>query len=370
MQTDMHYYGVFFLAYTAGLNPQTAHTIAYASQFTDDSLEDHVERNPKEGAAIMAEETAHHALDMENLEPEDQRFIWVPFHFLPGNTGASYHERLICRKDSAVAQEMLEHYLDNCQVSFAPQLFGIAAHVYADTFAHYGFSGVASKLNLAGRESLSYSIAKKGVQKYVDKKMNKFWDRFKDSLDMAVTNLTGSIAGNWTGGLGHAAAATLPDRPFINWELKYQSPDFTVKPPETRSNPDTYLEACEKLHSLFRRFALRRQDLSVEGQYIDFGQMRSGLSKVIRFEGNKEKRIGRWQKLWRDGDFTEQAGGAENAIPSYVPDDWHLQRESFKRMRAPKTMLKKKVYGFYQAASFHKHYVLRELLPSKGLIVI
>jgi hypothetical protein len=370
MQIDMHYYGVYCLARTAGLNQETAHTIAYASQFTDDSVQNEVEHNQEHGAAVVAEETAHHATDVENLSPANQRWVWVPFHFLPGNAGGSYRERLICRKDSAVAHEMLNHYLDNADLPFASQLMGVAAHVYADTFAHYGFSGVASELNLVERTSLEYTIAKKTIQAHVDKKKENFWDRFAAGLDQAITGISGQVAEDLTGGLGHAAVATLPDRPFINWKLKYEAKRFLVRPSENRCNPETFLEGCEKLHALFCRFAKRRPDLARPKTRLDFGELSGELGKIIRFEGKKEQRIAKWQGFWGTVPQMVTEAGMESAIPQYDPGLWHGQRDSFEKLDKPKEMLRLKVYGFYQAASFHKHYVLRQLLPENGLIVV
>ena len=40
MQKDMHFYGVYAMARAAGIKPDSAYTIAYASQFVDDALED------------------------------------------------------------------------------------------------------------------------------------------------------------------------------------------------------------------------------------------------------------------------------------------------------------------------------------------
>ena len=42
MQIDMHFYGTYALARAAGIKPDSAHTIAYASQFVDDALEGEV----------------------------------------------------------------------------------------------------------------------------------------------------------------------------------------------------------------------------------------------------------------------------------------------------------------------------------------
>ena len=102
MQLDMHYHGTYAMARAAGLTAAAAKMIATCAQFVDDNVAaGNVEF--EDGARIDSEATAHHAVDVENLEPRDQRQVWVPFHFLPGNEGESYTERLKCRMDSEIA---------------------------------------------------------------------------------------------------------------------------------------------------------------------------------------------------------------------------------------------------------------------------
>jgi len=92
MQLDMHYYGTYAMARAAGLRPAVCKTAATASQFVDDNAaKSHIEF--QDGGRIDAQATAHHVADViANRDPEDQRQIWVPFHFLPGNEGDSFSE--------------------------------------------------------------------------------------------------------------------------------------------------------------------------------------------------------------------------------------------------------------------------------------
>lgn len=81
----------------------------------------------------------------------DTRPVWVPFHFLPGAAGPSFRHKMVCQKDSEVANRMLDFYLSDATLSahrdHMLHLIGVAAHVYADTFSHYGFSGLSDELN-------------------------------------------------------------------------------------------------------------------------------------------------------------------------------------------------------------------------------
>ena len=41
----------------------------------------------------------------------------------------------------------MDHAVRMANRAFGPQLIGITAHVYADTFSHYGFSGASCPVN-------------------------------------------------------------------------------------------------------------------------------------------------------------------------------------------------------------------------------
>ena len=103
MQIDMHYYGVYAMARAAGLTREASVRIATASELVDDNAEEeHVEFG--DGGRLDLMPTAHHTTDTENRNEEMQRKVWVPFHFIPGNRGRTVAERLVCRKDSAIAR--------------------------------------------------------------------------------------------------------------------------------------------------------------------------------------------------------------------------------------------------------------------------
>jgi hypothetical protein len=63
MQVDMHFYGVYALARCAGIKPETARTIAYASQFVDDAVHAEPKILENEKVAILPALTSHQPLD-------------------------------------------------------------------------------------------------------------------------------------------------------------------------------------------------------------------------------------------------------------------------------------------------------------------
>ena len=199
MQTDMHFYGTYVLARAAGLLPDHAKTLAYAAQFVDDSTQQDSEPH-QDGGLLYGIATAHHdhqCVINRTVQPDEQRRVWVPFHFLPGGDGESLGEKLLCVKDSQIAREMLEHHAEKAlDQPFGFELLGIAAHVYMDTFSHYGFSGISSEYNKVDEDSLKLiGVKNKEMEQYLLDKMGAFIDIYgssppcKSEADVTVDRL-------------------------------------------------------------------------------------------------------------------------------------------------------------------------------------
>jgi len=155
MQKDMHYFGVFALARAAGMRPEAAEIVSTASEHVDDAIWDK-EVFLEDGRSILAELTAHKLLNFKNTDPEDQRKVWLPFHFLPGGQGHTTPERPACRMDSPVVRKLVRQNMAVAADSpYGLHLLGITAHVYADTFAHQGFIGANHSYNAIAPGSIT-----------------------------------------------------------------------------------------------------------------------------------------------------------------------------------------------------------------------
>ena len=257
MQRDMHYYGTYAMARAAGLAPNACQIIATAAEFVDDNGDKEVIEFP-DGGRLDFVPTAHHTTDIENIDRHDQRLVWVPFHFIPGNEGRSMSERLLCRKDSEIAREMIDHNLSLADKTFGLHLAGITAHVYADTFSHYGFSGVSSRWNRIDASSFEFYDVEPEIQRHLEEKKNRFRERYgkemghlpnirnseswNHHLSGAISRLKdrfiGTAAEILSGALGHGAAVTYPDRPFLRWQFTTDiprdvRPAFGIIPPHS-----------------------------------------------------------------------------------------------------------------------------------------
>ena len=366
MQIDMHYYGVYAMARLAGLRPQAAKTIATASQYVDDAVEEDIQHHEK-GNKLAPIVTAHRIIEiLENRDVDDQPFVWVPFHFFPGNEGNDFTERLLCQKDSGLINELIDHYVELHERPFAPALIGLAAHVYADTFSHYGFSGVSSRRNKVDAGSIRPRNATAPTATYLDRKLDSFFRKFGfqgglwTNLRRAIMSDGAEIA---SGALGHGAVAVLPDLPYLEWDFVYEQSSLVSE----RNNTETFLEACEKLHNMFQRFVSLSGGHDDGTSGVDFSTVEERVRDILSFQNGKAERSEEWRTAFAEGQLGIQAG---EEIPHYDPKPWDKQRDHFPALDKPHEAANSEVYHFYQAASLHRHYVLRELLPKHELVVI
>lgn len=375
MKQDMHYYGTYCLARMAGLKPEAARVIAYAAQYVDDSTKLEI-KNHLAGGKLVPEETAHHALQIKNIGRTHQRYIWVPFHFLPGGQGDTFYEKVVCKKgtESRLAEKMLDHCLAAAGPDFGLHLIGITSHVYEDTFSHQGFSGLASPLNRLKDDSLEALGATSATDTYLrDKKksfLERFWRECKTSelyMELKET-LAGTAAENLSGALGHAAALTYPDLPYLRWEFEYEHPLFG-KTEYRRQNNLEFLEGCQAIHSFFQLVAKANPVWADETCRVEWGdELASGLADLLLQQDGTRERSAMWQEGFSQGKLHPSLNGEE--IPAYDRKDWEDQRDAFADLSNIQDVCQSDVYRFYQAASLHRHYVLRELLPAHGIVVV
>jgi hypothetical protein len=380
MDIDMHYYGTYALARAAGLSRDCAVRIATAAEFVDDSTRTDVIVHP-DGARFRGEPTAHHPTSLlPNNDLDDQPMVWVPFHFLPGNVGDNQNQKLICRKNSVLAQKMVEHHLELAEKHFGVELIGITAHVYADTFAHYGFSGVSSPVNRVLADSLKAlngdPIALPSLPAFFAKYklQGGLLDNFRAVATKELTKilsegggqLSGELLGR--GALGHGAVATFPDQPFLEWHYDYEFAAFVGQstPTVERQNALDFEEAANALYSMFRKFAATAPIYADAAGALDFDRIAPQVRTLVRTAASRDVRIAAWKRAMSDGLFSR----AGEQIPDYNPEDWRNQTLGLATLPTLQEATAVPVYHFHFAAALHRHYVLRELLPAYGIYLI
>jgi len=294
----------------------------------------------------------------------------VPFHFFPGNEGESLSERLLCRKDGKLAQEMVRNHIEHAVAvkdEYGLTLLGIMAHVYADTFAHYGFSGVSSSWNKVEGESFELEVKDPKMKAYIMGKFTGFMSKYLPTfITKNYRNIVSEGASVATGALGHGSVGTYPDRPFLRWNFTYKktsSRDSTDS--GLRDNPATFLEACEKLHGAFSKFA---KETNIAADDVPFQKIKGEVERILGVEKDKKGRIYAWKESMESGNLfkvTEQ-----DKLLHYSPYFWEQQKEDFEYMKNSHEMIQKQVYRFHQAAGYHRHYTLKQLLPKHEILVV
>jgi len=127
----------------------------------------------------------------------------------------------------------------------------------------------------------------------------------------------------------------------------------------------TYLAGCRALHDMFRRFVAMRPEAG-RGDSRDFEGIAGRVRDVLLVQADKAGRIAAWQDAARSGEIF---GSGDEAIPEYDGHGWNDQWEDLDGRDEYGAAMDLPVWQFYRAASLHRTYVLRDLLPKHGLIV-
>jgi len=251
LDKNFHYYCIRALAAGAGFSAKEAQTIAYASQYTDDSTEHgkiYITQIPSNYSYPRWDKnhdtfdpicTAHSAKSWLArlwkwakfyLKTDVQRRILMPFHFLPSEPLSENNEDqfdFVTKENSALANLVVDTAIETLFQSkkdtrrYALIKLGIALHAYADTWSHAGFSG--------RHDSRENDIAKIRVKR---------GNRFKavNPLEHAVSYAAPDV--------GHAEAGAFPDTPEIHWTARYANKKGRL----VRDNPREFLGAAEAIY--------------------------------------------------------------------------------------------------------------------------
>ena len=242
MQIDAHYYAVLAFARACGYKKDAAHTLAYASQYVDDSKINHIAvkgRFPNlKNIKVIDDET--HFLNMATCHNyfRSRTFNYsamlnntCAFHFVPGcdpsaGPNSPDDKKVVrsyrCRKKSKVIVSIIEDALNDTEYNSLVK-FGIALHAYADSFSHHGFAGIPSKVNDIYSPKLDYPLIT--YRRLYQNKLRLFLKAQLNKIDMCITNY------------GHGQVFSNPDISHAIWSYKYDTtPDFTAIETKKSSN--------------------------------------------------------------------------------------------------------------------------------------
>jgi hypothetical protein len=152
MEKDFHYFLTFALVKMAGY--ENADIIAYACQFVDDNNEGQfsvdgkatlfLDKIPMDGGHYYPIMTQ--SLSLKSLDIYIQKYVYVPFHFLPGDNNVSIKGKRNPMNTTPNSRNALT-LLDRALESGNPYQIGIALHTYADTWSHQNFTGLHEEWN-------------------------------------------------------------------------------------------------------------------------------------------------------------------------------------------------------------------------------
>lgn len=361
MQIDFHHGATYVIARFAGMDHAAASIVAHSSQYVDDATNSgRIEFD--NGAMYERISSAHKMLDYRNFKQLSTHLVWVPFHFLPGNGGlpsgedpaGAFAEKLVCRPDSYVARDLVDACIARRQSPEGLHRLGITLHVYADTWAHQGFAGVAHRVNaikaLDDHEPDNQDLRKR-LSTY-----------FGDTFDAFTGSFLGEVFP-----LGHGAALSFPDRPYLRWSYR----DYQGRLVE-RDNPADFMAASDAVYRVIKQFLTGDIQLGVEQIPRKDREVLEACYRTI-VEEDGEVRHARWIALIREGHFSFGP-----APVSYIPTgagSWRhkalgtieARDEEVSIFKYTPAFLSSDWTRFHNALQSTRLCVLHEILPNYGI---
>lgn len=361
MQIDFHHAATYVIARYAGFGHREAETVAYCAQYVDDATNKGIIYF-ENGAMYHRISSAHKMLDYNNFKELANHQVWIPFHFLPGNgnlpAGENPEEhfinKIVCTPDSFIAREMVNSCIREQDSPYGLHRLGITMHVYADTWAHQGFAGVQHKINAITALDDNDNVD----PVFVDRLKGYFGDIFE------------SVASNFVGDalpLGHGAALSHPDKPFLSWSY-YDHNRRVVR----RNNTDEFTTAADKMCQAMQRYRVRNPDANVPGlSPSQQDKIRQMLATTLGETGKERHSI--WLAAIAKGDFGFPAQPLEYRAKGLR--SWKYQALSTRKIRDRKrerfqfdpSFMACDWKIFHDALQVHRLKILHDILPRYGI---
>ena len=299
MQIDGHHTLTYVLSRMAGFEHDEANIIAHSAQYVDDATNSgNIEFT--NGAMFSRISSAHGTYDMKHhLDAHENHLVWVPFHFLPGNDGkiagenvdGSFINKLVCKPASPVAGDLLDECMKDIDKDYALHRLGITMHVFADTFAHKGFAGVIHNVN-------------------------KVKNLKCDNYDMGFFDELKSKTLSKKFPMGHGAALTCPDMPFLKWSYTNGLGELVE-----RDNLKDFTEAAYDIFDQLNLF-LQKQGKEVKDYTkADMDQIKQNFENFKDEDG--DIRHEKWLESIKNGDFS--FGSVELEYKAKGKGSWKYQ---------------------------------------------
>ncbi len=335
MNIDLHFYGIAVLARAGGFNEEDALTIAYASQYVDDSTEG----EPIQMGDLIFEpvRTAHYGL--EAYDWSVQKRIYIPFHFLPAKPIRKPSDTFITAPGSEFARMIWDDACAEEDDKSRLIRMGIALHTFADSYSHKWFSG---RLH---RENDVENIHVFDQDHWIHLKLENIFLDFMPQV-------------------GHAEAGSYPDQPPLHWKYRRGG----TKKPTERKNSEEFLKALKKIRGML---AAVEKDYSAE--VIPWDKLSDRIQGLlVNSEDIQEKRCRMWKKKFaglfkeKPFDYDKLAWREEALKPDKIVDvEWDdFSQKDFGRLKFTyhEGFYETNWVRFHRGALKQRHFVLENLL--------
>lgn len=304
MNINYHYFMIKTLAYAAGFSEEDAQTIAYYSQQVDDFIRCSPMRVSKKPPAYFIEkgyakevkgvwQVMPHptGIDMaQSLEKHYRRTTLSPFHFIPAKpfseleaapefTRADY--RCVRADDvrAILINQIVEEAVaavqeEKCEKSL--MRLGMAIHIYSDSYAHHGYSGMEGWENRA--------VIKKAYNQQTRKEEVSAGER---------------LAYRALPPIGHGNAGHVPDicTYKIDIAMRMDEQDDTYALHIARNNRKDFLDCAKTIMGYLCRAAQKK-----EPEGIKWFGLKARLARAMQIaaddENDKKKLASRWHAVF------------------------------------------------------------------------
>ncbi len=347
MQEDFHFYTIYVLCRCNGMSSENSKKVAYSSQHTDDAKYEHT-LNFENGGRFQQMLSAHKFIHPEVFSLDSQYRIYVPFHFIPGNQGNRFQERVVCRENSDMAQNIVHKAANLKGKPFQLHRLGIALHMYADTWTHQDFSGLQSDLN--------------------DIEEIDVLNEDKVGIVKVFTHFFRNVAESLIPHIGHAEAATLPDEPYREWKF------YHVNQGETKHRKNWMIcqDASKFIYKEIKSFLVKNREYREE-EPVRWGDIKSAITNSFKKKGDLEERCNNWTQSINNSEFGFLCKPDEKDL-SYDGREWFRAAVEVERDNDIEKYFKRDNFHlsdwkyFHDAAASHRLFVLQESLSPEGII--
>ena len=283
MNIEFHYTITWLIAARAGLRGDDLRIFSYSSQYTDDNDRVYSIRGKNQNVVYRNRISQ----TMNIFKPRIDKFeIYPLFHFIPGDINALSVRRSDGKMNPfnvTPNSRNANRIMDDALATGNFYRIGIAAHAYADTWAHQNFAG--------------------------------YWDRF---------NAFGGFWNMLIPNCGHADAKHKPDLPRLEWQ-DARLVESTV------DNRQRFLDAAAHL---FDKLWPLVNTLETEASFAHMDSERRALADDLSAAMGDDPKEDNPSKARKDGyrALAAQMPYGSLEIPAYDEDEWRRQAIRTKRV--------------------------------------